>query len=384
MTLHIDHEYTIDLLQKLVQINSVNSDLVPGAAGEGEIADFIADELQKLGVTVEIQDIEAGRKNVIGILKGGSGRSLMLNAHTDTVGIDGMDEPLSGAIRDGKLYGRGSFDMKCSIAACMGILKAYQDAGVQPGGDIIFTGVIDEEYGSKGTDAILEKYSADACIVTEPTGLKVCMAHRGFVWIEVITTGRAAHGSRYFEGIDANVEMGRFLVALDEHNTDLINRDKHPLLGTGSIHAPLLKGGSSQSVYAAQCRMELERRTLPGETPEMVLSEIQSILDNLAAKHPKFNATANLLFHRDAFEVNADAAIVKSVNQAVEAQSGQAPQHYGELWWMDSALTAAAGIETVIIGPTGDGAHADEEWVNVNSVIDLGEILLHVVDDFCD
>lgn len=384
MPLPIDEQYILNNLIDMVKIDSVNSDLVPGAKGEGQMAEYIAYALNQMGVEVEVDPIDGDRANVTGILRGtGGGKSLMLNGHTDTVGVEGLDEPFSGRVEDGRVYGRGAFDMKASLAASLGVMKALVDSGTRLQGDLLFTAVIDEEYASLGTEAIVKKYKTDGAIVTEPTGLRVCRGHRGFLWIEIITTGRAAHGSHFEEGIDANMMMGRVLVELDKLAHDLVSREGHPLLGPPSLHAPLIQGGSSQSVYAATCRMELERRLLPGDTNEIVMAEIQAVLDRLAAADEHFQATARPFFRREAYEAAEDAPIVQTTLNAAQSVTGQTPDIYGEVWWMDSALLAAAGIETVIIGPTGDGAHADVEWVDIQSVNTLAHILAQAAQDYC-
>ncbi len=156
----------------------------------------------------------------------------MLNAHYDTVGVDEMPEPFSAAVRDGKLYGRGAYDMKGSLAACMTAAKALADAGAPQAGDVLVAAVADEEYGSLGTASVIANVKVDGAIVTEPTSLKICLAHKGYLWIEVETTGRAAHGSRFNEGVDANMRMGRFLGELDQLEQELRARSPHPLVGT--------------------------------------------------------------------------------------------------------------------------------------------------------
>jgi len=264
------------------------------------------------------------------------------------------------------------------------VAKALIDSGTSLKGDLVLAMVIDEEYHSKGTEAVIKSHPTDGAIVTEPTGLKVCVAHRGFCWFDVETTGRAAHGSRYQDGIDANRLMGYFLVELDKFAAELLQRPQHDLLGAPSIHAPLMKGGSSQSVYAAHCLTELERRLLPGETPEKALAEIQAILDKLTETVPNFNATVKSTFGRLAYEVAPETAIVQTVVNAYQTKFSREPEMYGELWWMDSALLAEAGIETVIIGPEGAGAHADEEYVVLESVYQLADILLAATVDYCN
>src|SRR5882724_4633757 len=210
--MNIDRDYTRETLVSLVRINSINPSLAPGAPGEREIASFIAKSLETVGLTTETFEPEPGRITVLGRLRGtGGGRSLMLNAHCDTVDVAGMAEPFSGAIRDGRVYGRGSFDMKGSLAACMAAAKALKDAGVALRGDVLVAAVADEEYGSLGTRDLIQHVKVDGAIVTEPTALEICLAHKGYLWIEVAVTGRAAHGSKFDLGIDANMKMGQFL-----------------------------------------------------------------------------------------------------------------------------------------------------------------------------
>ena len=182
----------------------------------------------------------------------------MLNGHIDTVTVDAMVEPFSGAIRDGRLYGRGAYDMKGSIAASMAAARAIAESGVKLRGNLVLALVADEEYGSLGTRHLLARLRTDAAIVTEPTALQVCVAHKGYLWIEVAVTGRAAHGSRFESGIDANMKMGKFLAALGELEAELRARTPHPLVGPPSLHAAMLEGGSGLSTYAALSKLQIE------------------------------------------------------------------------------------------------------------------------------
>jgi acetylornithine deacetylase len=213
----IDRDFLHRTLSSLVSINSINPTLVPGGAGEREIAEFTAASLRGIGLEAAICETEPGRPSVVGILRGsGSGRSLMLNAHYDTVGVEGMIEPFSAVIHEGRLYGRGAYDMKGSLAACMAAAKAIVDTGLTLGGDLLVAAVSDEEYASLGTTDLISRYQVNGAIVTEPTELEICLAHKGFVWLEVETIGRAAHGSRFDLGVDANMRMGRFLSELEK------------------------------------------------------------------------------------------------------------------------------------------------------------------------
>jgi acetylornithine deacetylase len=386
--MQIDRKYTLETLARLVRINSINPTLAPGAPGEKDIATFIAESLRACGLAVEILEPAPGRTSVLGRLAGtGGGRSLMLNAHSDTVDVRGMAEPFSGAIRDGKLYGRGAYDMKGSLAACMAAAKALQDSGTRLRGDVLVAAVADEEYGSLGTSDMIAHViahgSVDGAIVTEPTALEVCLAHKGYLWIQVETAGRAAHGSKFELGIDANMKMGHFLAKLSELERDLRSRPPHPLVGPPSLHAAMLSGGVGLSTYAPSSTVQIERRTVPGETEAQATAEIQAIVDSLAAQDADFHATVRPFFVRDPFEVLASARIVKAVDRAAAKVRGCAAAHIGDTPWMDAALLQAAGVETVVCGAGGAGAHSDVEWVDVESVIKLAEILAEAAADYC-
>ena len=380
----IDTGYTRETLVRLVRINSINPTLAPGAPGEREIADFIAESLTSIGLTAEIFEPEPGRTTVLGRLAGtGGGRSLMLNAHCDTVDVPGMAEPFSGALRDGKIYGRGSFDMKGSLAAGMAAAKALVDSGVRLRGDLLLAAVADEEYGSLGTADLIRRVQVDGAIVTEPTALEVCLAHKGYLWIEVEVAGRAAHGSRFELGIDANMKMGQFLAKLSLLERNLRSRPPHALVGPPSLHAALLSGGTGLSTYAPSSTVKIERRTVPGETEAQAVAEIQAIVDELAAADPDFHAVVRPFFTRDPFEVAPDAPVVQSLDRAVTRVLGRPPRHIGDTPWMDAALLQAAGVETVVCGAAGAGAHSDVEWVDLESVLRLAEILAETAIEYC-
>jgi acetylornithine deacetylase len=382
--IHIDEDYAVGVLRDMVRIDSVNPALVPGAAGEAEIAGYVAEALGGLGCDVAVHEHRPGRFSVVGIRQGtGGGRSLMLNAHVDTVGVQGMAAPFSGDVRDGRLYGRGAYDMKGSLAACLTAVKALEDADTRLFGDLVIAAVADEEHASLGTQDIARTYQVDGAIVTEPTSLQVCLAHKGFVWMEVETRGRAAHGSRPDLGIDANVRMGRVLAGIEELDRLLRERPPHPLVGSASLHAATLHGGTGLSTYAAHCVLGIERRTIPGETAEACEAEVQAILDRIAAGDPDFDAALRTLLARAPFETGSDGPLVRRLGEVVEETLGQPPVFVGQTPWMDSALLAAAGIETVVIGPHGAGAHAAEEWVALDSVAALARILARTADAYC-
>lgn len=381
-TVQIDQTFVTRTLQQLVRINSINPALVPGAPGETAVADYVAGVLRELGLDVQRHEDVPGRPSVVGRMAGGGGRSLMLNAHVDTVGVEGMREPFSGAIKGGRLYGRGAYDMKGSLAACLGAVHALVGAGVEPPGELLVAAVADEEHASLGTQEVLRYHRVDGAVVTEPSALAVCLAHKGFVWVEVETEGRAAHGSKPEFGVDANLKMGLVLAELAELEAELRARPPHALVGPPSIHAATLSGGTGPSTYAAACRLQIERRTVPGETEEHVLGEIAEVVQRARHRDRALKATVTHLLTREPFETMRAAPVAAAVAGAVGEVTGRAPEFVGETPWMDSALLAAAGVDTVVIGPAGAGAHAAEEWVDLESVFQLTDILARVALDY--
>jgi acetylornithine deacetylase len=377
-----------DLLAQLVAIDSRNPALVPGGPGETAITGVVTDFLRAAGLEVELVESQPGRPSAIGRLKGlGGGRSLLLNAHSDTVGFGGMADPLMPRVEGGRLYGRGAYDMKSGLAAVL-VAAAELARGPRLRGDLIVTIVADEEHGSLGTEDVVAHLQAvgarvDGAIITEPTDMRLCLAHRGFAWATITTHGRAAHGSRRADGIDAIAHMGRVLVALEQFDRQLQVRPAHPLLESGALHASLIEGGTELSTYPSRCVLQIERRTLPGETAESITGELAAILDQLRASDPQFSAEVELTLFRPPMETGVDAAIARTLAGAAEAVLGAPPQLIGATWWMDSALLGAAGIPTAVLGPRGAGAHADVEWVDLASVRACADVLVGAAREFC-
>ncbi len=355
----------ISLLRDLVAIDSVNPSLVPGAAGEGTIAAAVAAHMERLRLRVEIQEVAPGRPNVIGVLEGAQpGPSLMLCGHLDTVGVDGMRDPFDPLERDGRLFGRGSQDMKGGVAAMIDAARVVAERGLLRG-RLIVAAVVDEEYASIGADALVTKWSADMAVVTEPTDLQIAVGHKGFAWIEVVTRGRAAHGSRPKDGRDAIVRMGRVLTRLEALDQDLQARPPHPVMGTGSLHASLISGGRELSSYPDKCELQIERRTIAGESGERAAEEIDEILRELARADPEFEAEARLTFARPPYELPQGHPLAA----ALAAASQRPPETVGMSFWTDAAVLGSAGIPTVLFGPGGAGLHSTEEYVNVDEVV---------------
>ena len=375
----------ISLLANLVSINSVNPDLAPGGAGEAAMAEFVADWGRQNGLEAHVQDAGDGRLNTVLIARGsGGGKSLMLNAHTDVVGVSGMDAPFEPRIQDGRMFGRGAYDMKSGLAACMLALKAAQSMSLS--GDVIVSAVADEEYGSIGTEALLaewERWPAHAVLIAEPTELAISIAHRGFVWLEFEVTGVAAHGSRPHLGVDAIAKMGKVLVALDALDQELRAHPTHDLLGSGSLHASFIEGGEEISMVPAHCKLLVERRTIPGESAKSAEAEAQALLDDIAATDSDFKAQVKATFSRGPYGIAADHALVQTLKRHAQACLQSDVSIIGSSWWMDAALFGDHGVPTVVLGPAGGGAHARVEWVDLASVQKCQEIYTALIADFC-
>ncbi|MCX6033547.1 MAG: M20/M25/M40 family metallo-hydrolase, partial [Chloroflexi bacterium] len=324
----------------------------------------------------------SGRPNVVGTARGtGGGKTLLLNGHMDTVGAGGMPNLHGPVIRDGRLYGRGAYDMKGGLAACMFAVAAARKQRLR--GDVIFTAVVDEEYASLGTQELARRFHADGAIVAEFTELQLILAHRGFIWLEVETIGRAAHGSRPDLGVDAIVKMGKLLVELEKLDQCLRSNPTHPLLGSGSLHASLINGGKELSTYPDQCVLSVERRTLPGETPEKVEAELLGIVEKIQGSDPSFQAVVRRGIDQAPLETSEEAGIVRVVQAAAGKVLNRPLPIAGVPFWTDAALLSAAGIPSVLLGPSGGGAHADEEWVDLSSVKACTKMYLATAVEFC-
>lgn len=383
-SIQVNRDELLAFLQKLISINSVNPSLGAEGKGEAEIAAYVGDVLRGMGLEVRFQQLGPNRVNVIGILKGtGGGRSLMLNGHLDTVTARSMKMvPFQPVFRDGEVYGRGALDMKGGLAAQVMAVQAIIRSGIPLQGDVIVAGVADEEYVSMGTEALLKEYITDGAVVCEPTDLQIVTAHKGFVWSTIEIMGKAAHGSMPEKGIDAIMKAGKVLVALDHFERGVLKERKHPLLGSASLHASIIQGGTEWSTYPDYCKIQLERRTLPDELPEDIDDEYRNVLNAIAEEDRLFVANYQRDYYRQPFEISSSSDIVRTLTGATRQVLGKEAPIAGASFWMDTALLAAAGIPTVNFGPAGDGLHAEVEYVNFQSVVTTTEILARFIIDF--
>jgi acetylornithine deacetylase len=372
---------TADLIAQLVAIDSVNPSLVPGGAGEREIAAFVTAWARDAGLEAEVLEATPGRPSVVVRARGtGDGRTLLLCGHYDTVTVEGTRDAHHPRIEGDRLYGRGGYDMKAGVAAAL--LACREAAALDLAGDVVVAAVADEEHASLGIQEVLGHVTADAAIVTEPTELELVVAHRGFVWAEVEVIGEAAHGSRPHLGVDAIVKAGPILTALGELDASLASRT-HPLLGRGSVHASVIRGGEELSSYPALCTIGLERRTLPGETAADIEAELGRLIARCREADSALVAAQRTLLVREPFEVAPSAELVTIVRAAAAEAIGTEPAIVGASYWADAAFIAAAGIPTVMFGPAGDGAHAAEEWVSVSSTDTVVRTLVAAAARIC-
>jgi len=375
-----------ELAAALIEFDSRNPSLAPDAPGEHQVALFLAGILEEWSFRVELQQVVPGRSNLIA--RGGralsNSRSLMLNGHLDVVGIEGMShEPFRPDIVEGNMYGRGSADMKGGIAA---MCVAARDA-VQKGidGEVIIAAVIDEEYESLGTRALIASgLRADAAVITEPTRLALCPAHRGFVWAKLDVHGRAAHGSRYDLGVDAITHAALIIAELDRIQTRSMSRHTHPLLGRGSLHASLISGGSGISTYPELCTVQIERRTLPGETERTFLDELASATAMVRNAHPDLDVDITITTSQLASDVSRDAPVMTAMLDALRQE--RLPMRVeGLSAWTDAALLNEAGIPAICFGP-GDIAlaHSATEFVPLSELDAATRVLTRFVDSWCN
>lgn len=381
------------LARRLVAIDATNPSLVPGGAGERELAEVIAEWLAERGFDVRLVAADPARPSVLARRRGaGGGRTLLLAGHLDTVGGAGVGTGASasaGALSADarRILGRGAYDMAGGLAAAM---VAAAEAPILAG-DLVLAFAADEEFGSAGMEEVLAAIDAeaaasadpaasararpDAAVVLEPTDLEVTLAHRGFAWYRVEYEGLAAHGSQPELGIDAIDRALDGLVALRALGVEVAARSRHPLLGAGSVRVATIEGGTDAATVADRCAIVVERRTLPGEPDPG--PEVERVLA------PSRPARIVRLASRPGMEADAHSSIARAVLAAVERVTGAPAVRRGDPWWTDAGLIAEAGIPVVLFGPAGGGAHADEEWVSIDSLGTLVDVLEGVIGAIC-
>ncbi|ARF17780.1 M20 family metallopeptidase [Sporosarcina ureae] len=369
---------SLELLRDLIRIPSVNPVLAPNEGhNEVKIAEFAVEWLRKHHIHAEIEFVEPGRPNVYAELGDGDGPTLCFCAHLDTVGTEGMTiAPFEPTVEGNRVYGRGSCDMKAGVASIMSAAAILAAEGTVKG-KVILALICDEEYASIGADHYVLHHKADACILTEPSDLKMVVAHRGFLWAKITTTGRSAHGARWDLGESAITKMGSILVGLDQFDKKVLRERKDPLVGPASMHVSLVNGGVGVSTYAPECQIHVERRTLPNEDADAVKAEIEQVV-----KEAVEGAEVEWYFKRDPLLCDENAEIIQHATKAYEKVMGHEVEKIGWEVWTDAAVFHQAGIPTINIGASGFGLHEPVEWVDFESVIKNTDILVESAKSF--
>jgi len=381
VSFNIDWREAVRLTCDMVRIPSVNP---PGE--EGELARYIEGELRAIGLETHSYECRPGRPNVVGWLRGEAGRPrLMLNGHLDVVPVGDRSlwtvDPFGGVVRDGRIYGRGSNDMKGGIASMILAAKALKESEVSLKGDLLLTAVVDEEEGGVGASDLVDRgYTADMAVVAEPTGLRPIRAHKGLVWFEVKTIGRAAHSSRVSSkrgegGVNAIYKMAKLIEAFQEYLGVLEGR-QDSLVGNPTVSVGTIEGGFKTNIVPDVCRITVDRRLLPSEDPGEAEAELESIIQRLGDEDPDFKAELKVLMSRRGAETRPNEAVVKISEEAVEDVLGGRVEAAGCPATSDmEVFVNKAGIPTVILGPGSiSGAHVVDEYIDVDQIVSAAKI----------
>jgi acetylornithine deacetylase len=372
-------ERIVSILKELIARNSTNA-ILSGGPGEHEIAGWIRAELGRLGFEAAVQAVAADCANVVARVPGRTaGAPVLLNGHIDTVAASGMPEAFTLRADGDRLCGRGAYDMKGSVAVMLRLAEHW--SRTPPAHDVWLTFSGDEEDRSRGTEFLVSRWlptlpqAPAAAVVLEPTEEALGVAHKGFVWFEVEVFGRAAHGSRPEQGVDAILPLRAALSELDRIDGELRARRPDPLLGCASLHGSRIEGGTELSVIPAHARLQWERRTLPDETEADVDGELDRVAGAVSGLPGGHTATGRRIFTRPPYRCPADTDLLRRLRRALPA----APLA-GLSFWADSALIGHAGVPCVLFGPAGHGAHALDEWVSLNSLLRVYEVLRDLLE----
>jgi acetylornithine deacetylase/succinyl-diaminopimelate desuccinylase len=357
---------------------------IPSYYGAGNtetlVAEHVCEILKKEGICSWIEEVQDGRSNVYGLLKGsGGGKTLMLNGHIDTVPPYDMKDALIPRLEGNRLYGRGASDMKGSVAAMVMASVALKRCGVKLRGDVLLAGVIDEERQSLGTIKLLESgLKADAAIVGEPTEGRVCIAHRGLEWYEFLFVGKTVHGGRQDSGVNAISKAAKFIRTVEEQLSPALKTRTHPILEHATVNIGVIRGGTQLSTVAGECMLQLDRRFLPSERYEDAERELRDILDELGKEDPDFNCNMKVVdesvmqkgYVHMPLEIAADHPFVNLV-QGQRASAYGFPAELGAFpAWTDAGLLSTyGGIPTVVFGPGYiECCHSKDEYTDTEQL----------------
>lgn len=387
----ISEKEVVELTQKLVRLESDwNTPTYEKAA-----LDAICEFLEENNIPHETQVINEHRYNIIAFYKGNQrGKSLLLNGHIDTVPAYHMDFPSHEAfMEDGWIHGRGTNDMKGAVAAMLMVLVAFHRSNASFKGDIIVSVVCGEEEDSIGTKRLLtEGLKVDAAIVGEPSGFDYAIAHRGLEWLEIEIEGKTAHSGLADEAVNAISKAAKIIMALEQELEPKLKERTHPYTGRSILNFGKISGGDQPSTVAGNCSIQLDRRYVPGETPESVRKEIEEIIENLQKEDKDLKATVKLLaqdeddpFYHVPLNTKGDDSIIPVLKAAVLEVTGSPPKLSTKRGWTDAGLLSFYGkIPTVVCGPGAiEYSHAQNEKIAISQLINAVNIYTKTAWAFC-
>jgi len=364
----------IEILRDMIAIPSVNPMRAEsGLPVEGQLGDYIESTLRLSGIDCERQSVAEGRDNIIAVVQASGGNhkhdGLMLNSHLDTVPVVNMAiDPFDPVVRDGRIYGRGACDAKGSIAAMMAALVGHVSQPHRPV-PIVFAAMVDEEFSFRGSWEFIKRgWPVSACVVGEPTKLVSVIAHKGIARWMVRVTGTSAHGAMPHLGHSAIYDGARVALALEAYAQDLCTRTPHPLLGTSTLNVGRVAGGSAVNIVPDSCEFEVELRLLPGEDAREAMRDCEERVRKCVGEEVRFVVNEPYLVD-PALDTPREAAIVRAVGEAHQAEFGSANAIEGAYYCTDASKLARAGIETMVCGP-GDiaQAHTCDEFIEIEQV----------------
>lgn len=392
--IRIKEFYSVDelikLTQSLIQIPSHKD--VPSR--EKEVAKYIYDFCIANELEAELIPVDGERCNIIAYLRGdGTGKTLMLNGHTDTVPPYNMTiDPFAAEIKDDAIWGRGAVDMKGPIASMLITMLSLKRSGKKLKGDVIFTGVIGEEERSEGSEYLVKSgLKADGAVVGEPSNYEYAIGHRGLEWLEIVIKGKAAHGGIPHLGINAIEKAAKLIERIKNQLYPKLEDRYNEYMGPSVMNFGVIEGGSQPSTVADRCSIKIDRRYIPGETAQSVIKEYQEIIDSLKAEDPDFDAEIirmpnNMLTLDHLYLMTPpDDPIVIAVREAIKGVINKEPLITRRRGWTDAALISNYGnIPTVVFGP-GDisYSHTKNERVKISELVDAVNIYSKIIENFC-
>lgn len=375
----------VEVLEKLISIDSSNAFLVPGSPGESEVLRYIRGYLKDIGIDAVIEDTEDGHENLFAAINGaGGGKSITLYAHVDTVGYAAWkDKALKASISGDRLTGLGACDDKGHCAAMMLVAKAIAGQRSHLSGDVHFAFLADEEGESRGSFAYVKRHAPEAALILESAPLsEINICHQGFGWLDIIVKGEAGHGSATGTA-DAIARMGEVIVRLQRNQRELFAKKPHKLNGETVYHTGTVSGGADYATYPDFCKLGVEIGTQPGESIDDRIREIEGIFEEVKEIYPDLEARVEVVIARSPFETKGTEELYFTVAGEIEAELGVKAEAVGANSWGDAQIFQDAGFPTLGIGALGGNLHAPDEWVSLTQLEQLIRVIINTLKRYC-